>query len=81
MITETDRISEALDKAEALWPELEGDRAALLRKVIEAGVQGLEQESGQKKAMRLKQIEKVAGSMNDVWPSNWRKELRDEWPA
>ena len=34
MVTETDEIAEALDDAALAWPELRGDRGALLRKQV-----------------------------------------------
>lgn len=80
MITETDQISQALDTADQIWPELGGDRAALLRKIIEAGVHELENQQTLKREARLSQIKKLAGSMDEVWPKNWREELSQEWP-
>lgn len=80
MITETDRIKTAIDLAAKRWPELSDDRAALLRKIVETGVQSLELEAQAKTAKRLSAIRSAAGSLTDVWPTNWRQEMADEWP-
>ena len=37
MLTETDEIAAALNDAAVAWPELRGDRGALLRRLIEEG--------------------------------------------
>ena len=37
MLTETDELAAALNDAAVAWPELRGDRGALLRKLVEAG--------------------------------------------
>lgn len=81
MITETDRLSGALDTAAEVWPEHRTERAELLRRIIDAGIHALEDEANARAAERVKSIRKLSGSMNGVWPAGWRDELRDEWPA
>lgn len=79
MITETDQISAALAHAAKLWPELAGQRTLLLRKVLEVGIEKIEQEATTKSKGRISSIEKLAGSMDGVWPANWREELAEDW--
>lgn len=81
MITESDRIAEALELAALKWPEHSGDRGALLRKILEIGLDSLTQSASQETNARLQQIDKAAGSMDGVWPKNWREELSQDWPA
>ena len=81
MITETDQLSIALTQAEKLWPELAGQRTLLLRKVLEVGIQNIEQEANQKTKGRIAGVEKLAGSMTGVWPANWKQELAADWPS
>jgi hypothetical protein len=81
MITESDRLAEALDSANALWPEMQGGRAALLRRIIDAGVGVIEREQANEDGNRRAVITGLAGSMAGVWPEGWRDELRDEWPT
>ena len=81
MITETDQLSDALSQAAKLWPELSGQRTLLLRKVLEVGIETIEQEVTQKAKSRIATIEKLAGSMSGVWPTNWKTELAEDWPS
>jgi hypothetical protein len=80
MITETDELSKALTDAAKLWPELAGQRADLLRKVLEVGIGAIQTEAFEKTKSRLAKVEKLAGSMDGVWPANWRQELAEDWP-
>jgi hypothetical protein len=81
MITESDRIAKTLGSAALLWPELANDRGALLRKVLETGMEQVERQAEAKAQSREVAIAKSAGSLTGIWPSNWREELRAEWPA
>jgi hypothetical protein len=81
MITETDQLSHALSQAAKLWPELAGQRTLLLRKVLEVGIETIEQEATQKTKGRIASVEKLAGSMTGVWPANWKQELAEDWPS
>ena len=81
MITESDRITQALDAVAARWPELANDPNQQLRRVLEIGIEQLLAETAAIRAERTAVLGKIAGSMPEVWPSNWREELRDEWPA
>ena len=81
MITESDRIAEALESAATLWPELGADRGLLLRKILETGAEAIEQQVRDRNESRRLAVAKSAGSLDGVWPANWRDELRDEWPA
>lgn len=81
MITESDRITQALDAVAARWPELANDPGQQLRRVLEIGIEQLLAETAAIRAERAAALGKVAGSMPEVWPSSWREELRDEWPA
>jgi hypothetical protein len=81
MITETDEISGALSQAAKIWPELAGQRTLLLRKLLEVGIQTIEMDLEKNTAQRIAAVEKLAGSMDGVWPANWREELVKDWPA
>ena len=81
MITETDQLSDALSQAAKLWPELSGQRTLLLRKVLEVGIETIEQEATQKTKSRIAGVDKLAGSMPGVWPANWKQELAEDWPS
>ena len=80
MITETDQLSDALSEAAKIWPELSGQRTLLLRKVLEVGIESIEAQATKRTKSRLAQVQKLAGSMDGVWPANWRDELDQDWP-
>lgn len=80
MITESDQLNAALINAAKIWPDLEGKRTLLLRKVLEVGIEGIETQAAEKKKGRLAKVDDIAGSMDGIWPSNWRKELAEDWP-
>ena len=81
MITETARLSAAIDQAALLFPELADKRTLLLRKVLDMGVEQVEQSAAALANTRQSQISRVAGSLEGVWPENWRDELAADWPA
>lgn len=81
MITETDQLSDALVEAAKIWPELADQRALLLRKVLEVGIETIETRATEQTKIRLAKVQKIAGSMDGVWPANWKKELAEDWPG
>jgi hypothetical protein len=80
MITETDQLGDALSAAAKIWPELAGQRTLLLRKVLEVGIEIVELQANEKTTGRLAKVQKLAGSMDGVWPTGWKKELAEDWP-
>ena len=81
MITETKQVAGAISNAAEIWPELASDRSALLRKIIEVGIQEIDSKVSRARAKRLQNISSVAGGLSGVWPKNWREDLGSEWPA
>jgi hypothetical protein len=80
VIPETDEIANAITTAAKLWPELEKHPALLLGQILELGVQNMERLTINMNCDRHETISKIAGTMNDTWPANWREELREDWP-
>ncbi len=74
-VTETDEIAEALDSAALAWPELRGDRGALLRKLVQAGRSSLPVEGGIHSV-----VHGAAGAATGVYPGDARAILLAEWP-
>ena len=81
MITESDALARALDEAALLWPEFANERAELLRRLIDRGIQAVESEFDEKTTKRQKAVLEVAGSMSGLWPEGYLDQLRSEWPA
>jgi hypothetical protein len=80
MITENDQLSAALLEAAKIWPELADQRTLLLKKVLEVGIETIEAQAKDATKGRLAKVQKLAGSMDGVWPAGWRKELAEDWP-
>jgi hypothetical protein len=74
-VTETDQVAEALNDAALAWPELRGDRAALLRKLIEVGHMSVHVSGGVHA-----RISAAAGAATGAYPRDARAELLAEWP-
>ncbi len=81
MITETDALAVALERAADLWPEDARDKGRLLRRVLSAGIESVETAQIKRLGSRRSAIEQAAGSLTGVWPADWRPAVRDEWPA
>jgi hypothetical protein len=79
MITETDQLSAAMAEAANIWPELAGQNNLLISKILEVGIQAIEDRAAVDTNSRLATVEKLAGSMDDVWPADWRAELAKDW--
>lgn len=80
MITETDDVRDVIDAAARVWPDLHGDRAAILRRLIERGAQGVVAEDEEWREKRRRDILSVAGSLTGVYPPNAAQTLKEEWP-
>jgi hypothetical protein len=80
MITETDDIRQAIDDADDRWPELGGDRAALLRRLVLEGARSGAEELTKQRADFLEALAAVSGSMTGVYPAGAAQSLREEWP-
>ena len=81
MITESDALAKAIDDAARLWPEVKDERAELLRRLIDRGIESVEAEFNEQIEARRKTVMEVAGSLSGIWPENYLEELRAEWPA
>lgn len=76
MLTETDELALALVDAALVWPELAGDKAALLKRLLEAGALAIKTEGGVKKL-----VEETSGAASGCYPPRAREQLLGEWPA
>jgi hypothetical protein len=80
MITETAEIEELLDTASIVWPDLRGDRAALLRRVIERGGEVVRASESMRHETRLEAIRATAGILKGMYPPDAARLLKEEWP-
>jgi hypothetical protein len=80
MITETDDVEQALDEAALAWPELGGDRADLLRRLISEGAAVAHGARAERLADRRAAIHDTSGMFTGMWPADVTQRMRDEWP-
>ncbi|MDL9979015.1 hypothetical protein [Microbacterium candidum] len=80
MITETDDIRDAIDRAAEWWPELHGNRAAILRRLITDGARSGAEAATQKRLDRWRALDEVSGIFTGVYPPNAARQLVEEWP-
>ena len=73
-VTETDAIAEALDDAAVVWPDLRDDRAALLRKLVEAGHRSVA--PGDARSL----VRAAGGAASGSYPPDALSILRADWP-
>ncbi|MDR3359678.1 MAG: hypothetical protein LBO20_03310 [Bifidobacteriaceae bacterium] len=77
-ITETDPIARALDLATERWPT--EPRSRLVVKLIETGAQTLAAEAADRRSEHARLVEAHAGRFSDVYPADYLKQLRQDWP-
>jgi hypothetical protein len=80
MLTESDELATALDAAARIWPEADGNRAVLLRMLIDRGASSIERSDDARRATRLAAIRQTSGALANVYRRNEASLLRDEWP-
>jgi hypothetical protein len=78
-LTETDELAAALNDAALAWPELRGDRGALLRKLVEAGRNSVHDDRADQGGVRALLAE-ASGAATGAYPRGARAELLAEWP-
>jgi hypothetical protein len=80
MITETDVIRQAIDDADKRWPELGGDRAALLRRLVLEGARSGAEATVQARRAQLDALNEVSGMFTGLYPPGAARALANEWP-
>jgi len=79
-ITETEDISNALEIAGAVWPELADKPGALLRQLIIVGLNSLAHDRAAADQTRRQALEESAGALAGVFGPDFLSELREDWP-
>jgi hypothetical protein len=81
LITETDRVMEALDQAARRWPEDQGSRSKLLLHLVEEGYQVLLDDGAARRQARLEAIRRTSGALTGTYGVGYLDDLREEWPS
>lgn len=76
-VTETDALRSALDEVARQHPELDGDRNALFRRLVQDATERYDA-SGRRAAIRAA-LERIEGR-GMHYPPNYLADLRREWP-
>lgn len=79
LITETDDLRRALDAAAARWPGL--SRAQLLVRLALAGHHAAQRAADERRRRRLEVLRQHSGALTGAYEPDYRRGLRDEWPA
>lgn len=80
IITETDEIAAALDRAAARWPQDAHTRKQLLLRLITEGAEGLGDGDITRAERRRRAIEQMRGRYPGLGGTQRLRQLRDEWP-
>ena len=80
MITETDDVARALETAAKRWPEDRERPAKLLRRLVQAGSDGIRDESAQATSARLRAIKETDGALTGAYEPDYLQRIREDWP-
>jgi glutathione S-transferase len=80
VITESDRIAEALDAAAKRWPADAHNRARLLLHLVEEGIRTIGEEREQAQEAWAEAVRETAGVLPEVYAHGYLQELREDWP-
>jgi hypothetical protein len=80
VIPETEQIAFAISVAARLWPEFAAHPEILLGKILDVGIEELNKQSRSLSNNRIDASAEIDGTENLIWPTNWREELREDWP-
>ncbi len=79
-VTETADIAAALDVARNAWPELADKPGALLRQLILAGEDAIQERLCRAVSDRHQSIERTSGALTGVYGPGYLEEIRQDWP-
>jgi glutathione S-transferase len=80
VITESDRIAEALDDAAKRWPADAHNRGRLLVRLVEEGIRVIHQDHDRRQTAWVEAVRETAGVLPGVYGSRYLEELREDWP-
>ncbi len=81
VITETEQLARALDDAARRWPADSGDRAKLLRRLLEEGHRAVVGQRERVARERREVVARTSGALTGLYGEGYLASLREDWPA
>jgi hypothetical protein len=81
VITETDKVTRALDDAAVRWPEDRHSRSKLLMHLLEEGHRAVVGEREHHAEARRDAIARTGGALTGAYSRDYLSQLREDWPA
>lgn len=81
MITETEKVAQALNDAGARWPADKDNRAKLLLHLLEEGHKAVIGQQESEVRERRHAVHRTSGALTGLYGEAYLSELRDDWPA
>ncbi len=81
LITETERVAQALDDAAKRWPAESGNRAKLLLHLLEEGHLAVVGQRESAIRERREAVARTSGALTGAYGEGYLDELRGDWSA
>lgn len=81
LITETERVAQALDDAAKRWPAEGGNRAKLLLHLLEEGHRAVIGQRERSLRERREAVARTSGALTGLYGDGYLNVLREDWPA
>jgi hypothetical protein len=81
VVTETDKVAEALDDAARRWPAEGGNRAKLLLRLLEEGHRSVVGHQESRRRDRREAVARTSGTLAGSYGENYLDSLREDWPG
>jgi len=81
LITESEKVAQALDDAARRWPADSGNRAKLLLHLVEEGHRAVVGQQESAMHDRRDAVARTSGALTGLYGRGYLNELRGDWPA
>ena len=79
VITESDRLADALDAAAKRWPADAHNRAKLLMHLVEEGMRVVDLDHKRRQVARAKAVHETAGILAGAYGHRYLEDLQEDW--
>jgi hypothetical protein len=81
VVTESDRLADALNAAAKRWPADAHNRAKLLMHLVEEGIRVMDLDHKRRQKARAKAVRQTSGVLAGAYGPHHLEELREDWPG